>query len=97
MTARPIDKPKLPRLPYILLGLMTLFSFGGPLAFGFVLAGGKSDRWPPDRPAEWATLIGISAVVVILMLLCLSLAWWNLKSMKPVKPTTEADVSRLEP
>ncbi len=40
---------KVPRLPFVLLGLMTAFSFGGPLAIGYVLRGGASPNWPPDR------------------------------------------------
>lgn len=78
----PKTKPKPPKGPFVLLGLMTLFSFGGPLAFGYVLGGGSSARWPPDRAVEWATLIFISAMVVILMGACLSLAWWNRQAMK---------------
>ena len=70
-------KPRLPRLPFVLLGAMTIFTFGGPLAIGFVLRGGASPNWPPDRPVEWATLIGISGMVAALMIACLSLARVN--------------------
>jgi hypothetical protein len=61
-------KPRPPRLPIILLGAMTILTFGGPLAFGFVLQGGASPAWPPDRPIEWATLLGISGMVAALMI-----------------------------
>ncbi len=43
----------LPRLPYVLLGAMTLVSFGGPFVILVVVRGGPSARWPPDRPVEW--------------------------------------------
>ncbi len=97
MTSKSPPKPKLPRLPFILLGLMTLFSFGGPLLIGYVLAGGSSDRWPPDRTIEWATFIGISAMVAILMAACLSLALVHRKPMMKVKEATEVEASRSQP
>ncbi len=71
MSARPS------RLPLVLLGAMTILTFGGPLVFGYVLRGGASPAWPPDRPVEWATLLGISAMVAALMIACLSLALVN--------------------
>ena len=74
------DRPS--RWPYAILAAMTLFSFGGPLAFGAVLRGGVSPNWPPDRAIEWATLIGISGVVIALMMACLSLGLINRKAMK---------------
>jgi hypothetical protein len=90
------SKPKLSRLPFVLLGLMTLFSFGGPLAFGYVLGGGSSNRWPPDRTVEWATLIGISAVVLILMAVCLSLAFVNHKELSEAEKPSKPDATRPE-
>ena len=72
---------KLPRLPFVLLGLMTAFSFGGPLGIGYVLRGGTSPNWPPDRPVEWATFIGVSSMVVVLMMACLSLGLANRRAM----------------
>jgi hypothetical protein len=95
MTANP--KPKLPRLPFVLLGLMTLFSCGGPLVFGFVLGGGASAHWPPDRPVEWGTLIGISAMVLILMAACLSLALTTRKSLVARPTAVDTETSRVEP
>jgi hypothetical protein len=97
MTSTPRSSPKLPKLPFVLLGLMTLFSFGGPLAIGYVLAGGSSPRWPPDRAVEWATFIGVSAMVVILMAACLSLALVNRKSMSQAQHVSKAEVTRPKP
>ena len=39
-------KEPLPRLPYVLLGAMTVVSFGGPFLILFVVRGGNSARWP---------------------------------------------------
>ena len=64
-------------LPFVLLGLMTVAAFGGPLAFGLVLRGGKSPDWPPDRPVEWWTLGGLSALVVALMVASVAVAVAN--------------------
>ena len=74
--------PRTSRWPFFLLGFMTLFSVGGPLLFGWVLAGGDSPRWPPDRPVEWATLFVISGGVLVLMLSCTSLAIVNRKALQ---------------
>ena len=89
--------PKPPRWPYVLLGLMTLFTFGGPLAIGYVLGGGASPAWPPDRPVEWATLIGISAMVAILMVACLSLGLINRKAMTRSPATSDPKETGGEP
>ena len=37
----------------MLLGLLTLATFGGPVAIVASLRGGASRDWPPDRPVEW--------------------------------------------
>ena len=60
--------PKLPKRPFVLLALMTIASFGGPVAFGVVLRGGQRPTWPPDRAVEWAALGGITALVLALMI-----------------------------
>jgi hypothetical protein len=76
---------------------MTVFTFGGPVLIGYVLGGGASPRWPPDRPIEWATFLGISAMVVILMMACLSLIWINRKAMARKSATSEPEKSGGEP
>ena len=87
---------KLPRLPFVLLGLMTAFTFGGPLAIGYVLRGGASPSWPPDRPVEWATFGTVSGMVFVLMMACLSLSMVN---RQPVRrpPPAEDDRPGVEP
>jgi hypothetical protein len=61
----------------VLLGATTLFAVGGPFLIGFVLRGGASPAWPPDRPIEWAVLLGVSGLVLALMMTCLSMALVN--------------------
>jgi hypothetical protein len=95
MTAPP--SKKLPRLPFVLLGLMTAFSFGGPLAIGYVLRGGASPNWPPDRPVEWVMLIGVSGMVILLMMACLSLALVNRQAMKGTVESPRTERTGVEP
>ena len=59
--------PENPRL-MIMLGILTLITFGGPIAIGIVLWGGASPNWPPDRPIEWLTVLGLGSVALVLML-----------------------------
>ena len=66
-----------PRLPWVVLGVMTTLTFGGPLLIGAVLRGGERTTWPPDRAVEWATLIGTSLAVVVLMACALGMALAN--------------------
>jgi hypothetical protein len=86
---------KLPRLPFVLLGLMTAFTFGGPLVIGYVLQGGTNSRWPPDRPIEWFTFLGISGMVLVLMMACFSLLLVNHKAL--MKVVKSRDQSEVEP
>jgi hypothetical protein len=74
-------KPRVSRLPLVLLGAMTALTFGGPIAIGRVLRGGASPVWPPDRRVEWVMLLGVSGAVVVLMGACLSLSLLNRKPM----------------
>jgi hypothetical protein len=70
------SKQPLPRLPYVLLGAMTLASFGGPFVILAIVRGGASARWPPDRPVEWVTIALVLSLVVVLFLACVSIGWW---------------------
>jgi hypothetical protein len=67
---------KRPPLPYLLLGAMTLVSFGGPFAVLLVLRGGTSPTWPPDRPVEWITTAVVVALAGVLFLTCISIRLW---------------------
>jgi hypothetical protein len=69
------------RGPFVLLGLMTVATFGGPVAFGWVLRGGPSPVWPPDRLIEWLTLAGISTLVVGLMVVAIALSVANQRAV----------------
>jgi hypothetical protein len=69
-------RPPLPRLPYVLLGAMTIVSFVGPFVLFGTVMGGPSDKWPPDRPIEWVVVIAVFGLASVLFLACVSLAWW---------------------
>lgn len=77
---------KVAKLPLILLGVMTLLSFGGPFLLLFVLEGGAKPGWPPDRPVEWWTLVGICGLVAGLMVVLLVL---NLRVRKSIRLEVE--------
>ena len=64
---------RVPRGPYVLLGLLTLATFAGPVAIVASLRGGASREWPPDRPVEWWIFGLTTGLVVVLMAACLSL------------------------
>jgi hypothetical protein len=69
-------KDRLPRLPYVLLGAMTLVSFAGPFVILGTIWGGNSAKWPPDRPVEWVAVALVFGLVVALFVACVSLGWW---------------------
>jgi hypothetical protein len=58
--------------PFVLLGLLTIATFGGPLAILLTLRGGARPEWPPDRPVEWWIFGGSVVAVVVLMAACLT-------------------------
>jgi hypothetical protein len=68
---------RLSRTPFVLLGLMTIFTVGGPLIIARTIQGGASPRWPPDRPVEWWVFLGVTGAVVILMAACLAIGLTN--------------------
>jgi hypothetical protein len=74
------QSPPLTATPFVLLGLLTVATLGGPLAILLTLRGGTRRGWPPDRPIEWWTF-GLSIVaVVVLMSACLVIGvvrWWR--------------------
>jgi uncharacterized membrane protein YedE/YeeE len=68
--------PPVPRLPYFLLGAMTLVSVGGPFAMFLVIRGGIHPDWPPDRPVEWIVIGLVIGLAVALFVACLTVGWW---------------------
>jgi hypothetical protein len=68
-----MSPPPPPRAPLVLLGLMTVASFGGPFVIFVTLQGGASAHWPPDRPVEWWVFGLITGLVAVLMTACLAL------------------------
>ncbi len=73
------------KLPLVLLGLMSIVSFGGPFALAWILSGGREQQWPPDRPVEWVALIGTVGLCFGLMVVLLVLGLANIKAMKAEK------------
>ncbi len=41
-----------------------------------VIRGGASDRWPPDRPVEWVTIVVVVTLVIVLFCACLTIGVW---------------------
>ena len=81
------------RGPLVLLGLMTLNTFAGPLVFGLVLRGGHSPDWPPDRPIEWYTLGGILLLALVLTIVAIVLAVANQRELARIR----ADLRSRQP
>jgi hypothetical protein len=65
-----------PALPYVLLGAMTVVSFGGPFALLAIIQGGPSARWPPDRAIEWITTGLVVGLAITLFCACASIRLW---------------------
>jgi hypothetical protein len=70
------SKQSPPTLPYVLLGAMTLVSFGGPFAVLAILQGGENANWPPDRAIEWITTGLVVGLVITLFCACASMRFW---------------------
>jgi hypothetical protein len=68
--------PDVPWFPYLLLGGLTLVTFGGPFAMLVVIRGGPSAGWPPDRPIEWITIGLVCGLAFALFVACVSIGWW---------------------
>jgi uncharacterized membrane protein YedE/YeeE len=68
--------PPLPRLPYFLLGALTLVSFGGPVAMYAAIRGGPSADWPPDRLGEWVVIGLVLGLAIVLFAACVTVGWW---------------------
>lgn len=61
-----------PRLrPMLLFILLTMMTFGGPMAIVLVGRGGDRPGWPPDRPVEWWTFGIVTIGFVLLMTSCI--------------------------
>ena len=72
-----------------MLGLMTTLTISGPFLIGVVLRGGDSPNWPPDRPVEWATMLGVSGAVLGLMLACFSLGFRTRQTLARLIPPVD--------
>jgi hypothetical protein len=65
-----------PPLPYILLGAMTLVTFGGPFVILLALRRGSRPDWPPESTSEWSIILLVLALEAALVLSCLSIRLW---------------------
>jgi hypothetical protein len=75
--------------PYVLLGLLTIATLGGPLAILLTLRGGARPVWPPDRPVEWWTFLGSIAAELVLLSACLViglLRWRRTTALQKTRP-----------
>ncbi|WP_165248597.1 hypothetical protein [Paludisphaera soli] len=72
------DRPPTPvsKAAYVLLGLMTVVSFGGPFGIALILHGGERTGWPPDRTAEWVGMGGVLALFIVCFVACLTARVW---------------------
>lgn len=66
----------LPRLPYVLLILMSIVCFGGPFVIFWALRGGDHPGWPPDRPLEWAAIAVVMGLFLAFFVACVSIRLW---------------------
>jgi hypothetical protein len=82
--------PPVPRLPYLLLGGLTLVSFGGPFAMLVIVRGGPSPRWPPDRSIEWVVISLVCTLALALFGACVSIGWWY-RQPRPTRKSTTRD------
>jgi hypothetical protein len=73
----------LPRIPYILLGALSIVCFGGPFVILIAVRGGESSRWPPDRPIEWMTIGVVLTLFLVLFVACLSIRFWYRPAPQP--------------
>jgi hypothetical protein len=79
--------PPIPRLPYVLLGGLTVVSFGGPLVMLLVIRGGTESGLPPDRAIEWVTIGLVFALFLSLFFACVFVGWWYPWSRQIDKPS----------
>ena len=85
----------LPKTPFVLLGLMTVLTVGGPIAITQAIKGGASPGWPPDRPVEWWTFGLVTGAVLIVMSACLAIGLVNWRKNLAKRPSGPNGSSRM--
>jgi hypothetical protein len=75
-----------PKTPFVLLGILTVLTVGGPIAIWKAIQGGSSPVWPPDRPIEWWAFGLITGAVVVLMTACLAIGLVNWRKALARRP-----------
>ncbi|AGA25530.1 hypothetical protein [Singulisphaera acidiphila] len=74
------------KTPFVLLGLLTVLTVGGPVVITQTIKGGASPGWPPDRPVEWWTFGLVTGAVLILMTACLAIGLVNWRKTLAKRP-----------
>ena len=80
----------LPRLPYVLLGAMTVASFGGPFVILVVVRGGQAPAGRPTGRSNGSRSPLVFGLVIVLFCACVSIGWWY----RPAAPGQEAWLRR---
>ncbi|AMV36351.1 hypothetical protein [Planctomyces sp. SH-PL62] len=84
---RPVVTPApISRAAYVLLGAMTLVSFGGPFFIALILYGGERSGWPPDRTVEWVGVLGVLALFTVCLVACITIRLWLVNTSGDPKP-----------
>ncbi len=81
--------PAPPKLPLVMLGLLTALTIMGPLMILAAIVGGPSPHWPPDRAVEWVVVVGVIVAFIVLMTACLTCGIWT-RSKTASKSTDSA-------
>jgi hypothetical protein len=63
--------------PFVLLGLLTVATVGGPLAIFLTLRGGTRAEWPPDRTVEWWMFGGTIGGYLVLLTVVLAVGLYR--------------------
>ena len=92
-----MNSGKIPRSPFVLLGLLTLLTGAGPLAIWWTIRGGASPRWPPDRPIEWWTFVLVTGVFLAVMIACLAVGLANWRRTLAQAPPRQVPVPPAPP
>jgi heme/copper-type cytochrome/quinol oxidase subunit 3 len=83
----------------LLFILLTMMTFGGPMAIVLVGRGGDRPGWPPDRPVEWWTFGIVTIGFLLLMGSCILDATLTLRRSRhhAARPDAESRPGRANP
>jgi heme/copper-type cytochrome/quinol oxidase subunit 3 len=81
----------------LLFILLTMMTFGGPMAIVLVGRGGDRPGWPPDRPVEWWTFGIVTIGFLLLMGSCILDASLTLRQSRRHSTRTNPPASKPAP